>query len=227
VENGWSSYKKTVAVAIGITVIGLILVISQYTHAAARSGTMVMPAGTNYLGPNDPNHPAQITPTSAPTVFTATTDTPWHDVKGNVYPYVISVPTTLTLVAPKSNNTYDIYAISWGGYDINSTVLIGVDNLSNNPNNKPYINQPKTVYINNWWKQFNGLTGVSGITPFTNSNGLKGYTVKFLNTAGQSPNTDVFFEVPGAPQYVIHLSNGILDPAVFTKIVDSVRWVKQ
>jgi hypothetical protein len=117
-----------------------------------------------------------------------------------------------------------MYALSGKDITPESNVLIGIDDLSKNTTRSQFINQPKTVYIRDWWKQFASLTGVKSIEPLTNSKGLKGYNVKFLTTANESPNLDVFFEVPALPQYVIHLSNGILDPAVFAKIVDSVGW---
>ena len=207
VENDASSYKKTVVVAVGITVIGTILVINHYRQISGRSGIIIIPAGNTYLGP---------TPTPPPV-----TTGVWRTVKGNIYPYTMSVPATLTLTT-FPNDPYDMYALS--GNDPASNVLIGVDDLSKNTTRSQFINQPKTVYIRDWWKQFASLTGVKSIEPFTNSKGLKGYNVQYLNAANESPNLDVFFEVPANPQYVIHLSNGILDPAVFAKIVDSVEW---
>jgi hypothetical protein len=203
-----SSYKKAVAVAVSITAVGILLVIIQYRHIAGRSGTIVIPAGNTYLGPS---------PTPLPTP----NDSVWHTVRGHIYPYTVSVPANLPLTT-FPNDPYDMYALA--GNNPSSNVLIGVDDLKKNTARSIYINQPKTVYINAWWKQFSGLTAIKSIEPFTNSHGLKGYTVKFLNTANESSNVDVFFEVAAAPEYVIHLSQGVLDPPLFTKIVDSVGW---
>jgi len=208
-----SSYKKAVAVAAGITVIGTILVISHYRQISGRSGTIIIPAGNTYLGP--PN-----TATPQPPADNAVLRT----VKGNIYPYTFSMPATITLVT-FPNDPYDMYALS--GSDPSSNVLIGVDDLQKNTTRSQYINQSKTVYINQWWKLFSVLTGVKSIDPFTNSKGLKGYKVKFLTTSGESSSNDIFFEIPDKPQYVIHLSNGPLDQAVFDKIVDSVGWEKE
>jgi hypothetical protein len=214
VENDMSSYKKAVAVAIGFAVIGTILVVYQYRRAAGRNGTIIIPAGNTYLGP--PN-----TAAPQPTV----SDAAWHTVQGHIYPYTFSVPGNLALTR-FPNDPYDMYALTGNNISPQSNILILLDDLSKNTARSQYINQPKTVYIKDWWKQFNNLTGVKSIEPFTNSNGLKGYTVKFLTTAGASPNVDVFFEVPSLPQYVIHVTSGILDPAVFANIVDSVGWKK-
>lgn len=204
-----SSYKKAVTVAVVITVIGILLVLAHYQQISGRSGTIVIPAGTTYLGPS---------PTQAPSTEQ------WRTVKGHIYPYTMSVPSTITLTT-FPNDPYDMYAIM--GSDPSSNVLIGVDDLSKNTTRTQYINQPKTAYINAWYKQFSILTGIKSIDPFTDSKGLKGYKVKFLTASGESPSLDIFFEVAASPQYVIHLSNGPLDPAVFTTIVDSVGWEKE
>lgn len=201
VENDIPSSKKAVVVGVAITVIGTIAVLFHYRQISDRTGTIIIPAGNTYLGP---------TPTQA-----ATSDE-WHTVRGHVYPYTMSVPGTLTLTT-FPNDPYDMYAIAGG--DPASNVLIGIDT-------KADPRETKTMYIHAWRKQFSSLTGVKSIDQFTNSKGLKGYTVKFLTASGESPNLDIFFEVPDKPSYVIHLSNGILDPAVFDDIVDSVGWEK-
>src|SRR4030042_512894 len=84
--------------------------------------------------------------------------------------------------------------------------------------------QSKKTYVENWWKQFSGLKGVQTVTEFVNAKGMKGYKAKYINYADQTPNDDVFFEVPGRADLVIRMANGIVDPAVFDRMVDSVSW---
>lgn len=211
-ENDISSYKKVIVIAVVITVIGIIMVLLHYRQISGRNGTIIIPAGSTYLGPTNTQAPK---PPAGDTAL-------WH-TQGHIYPYSFSIPSNLELTT-FPNDQYDMYALA--GPDPMSNVLIGVDDLQKNTSLNQYINQPKTVYINQWWKQFSSLSGVASIKPFTNSKGLKGYTVKFLNKANESPNVDVFFEVPQGPQYIIHLSNGKLDSSVFDKIVDSVDWKK-
>ena len=196
-----SSYKKVIAIAVAITVVGIILVLVHYQQISGRQGTIIIPAGNTYLGP---------TPTQAPD------SGQWQTVKGHIYPYTMSVPGSIALTT-FPNDPYDMYAIS--GRNPESNVLIGIDT-------KADPSETKSAYIQSWRKQFSILTGVKSIDPFTNSKGLKGYKVKFLNAGGEAPGLDIFFEVPDKPQYVIHLSSGTLDPAVFDKIVDSVGWEK-
>ncbi len=202
VENDTSSYKKVIGLAVAVTVIGVVLVLLHYRRISGKQGTIVIPAGNTYLGP---------IPTQAPSTGQRQT------VKGHIYPYTLTVPATLALTT-FPDDPYDMYAIA--GRDAASNVLIGIDAKAN-------PRETKSTYIQNWRKQFSVLTGVGSIDPFTNSTGLKGYKVKFLNAAGEAPTLDIFFEVPDKPQYVIHLSNGPLDPAVFADIVDSVGWEKE
>jgi hypothetical protein len=144
------------------------------------------------------------------------------EVKGNIYPYSFESPATLALTA-LPNNPYDIYAISWKGMPADQNVLMGVDNLKNDATRSHYISEPKMTYVREWYKQF-GLKGVASIDTFTNSQGLKGYKAKYFNSAGETPNTDVFFEIPNHPEYVIHFASGILSQDVFNKMIDSVSW---
>jgi hypothetical protein len=159
-----------------------------------------------------------------PNQFTVAPDTAWKNIKGNLYPYSFDAPVTLTLVT-FPDDPYDIYAISWKGSSPDSNVLIGLDNLANNPSRSNFIKAPKMDYVREWWKQF-GLKGVTSIEAFTNKKGLKGYKAKFFNSEGITANDDIFFEIPGHPEYVIHLASGVLSPFVFDRIVDSVAWTK-
>lgn len=216
-ENDVPSYTKTVGIIVGITAFSTLLTGIYYSQLSGRHGTIVLPAGNTYLGPNVTRAPQ---PSST---FTVSDDAAWHTIQGHIYPYTLSVPESLTLIT-FPDDPFDMYGISWGGITPISNVLIGVDDLTKDAAKSQYINQPKSVYVRSWWKQFTSLTGVSSVETFTNANGLKGYRVKYLNGANKSPNLDIFFEVPGNPQYVIHLTSGVLDPAVFAKIIDSVTW---
>lgn len=196
--------KNVIAIAIGITLLLTALVLLHFRAISGRTGSLVIPAGNTYLGPNTP---APQQPEGA-----------WREVHGRIYPYIFSVPTSLKLTT-FPDDTYDIYAIDCCGIAPGSNVLVGVD----------YKADPKTsklAYVQNWWKQFSGLKSVSSIDQFTSSKGLKGYKAKYVNSAGDTPNIDVFFEVPGNPEYVIHLASGTVDSSVFAKIVDSVGWQK-
>ncbi|OGG35921.1 hypothetical protein A2363_01630 [Candidatus Gottesmanbacteria bacterium RIFOXYB1_FULL_47_11] len=204
--DDYSSHMKVAGVGIVITLVCTGLVLLHYLRISGRTGTIVIPAGNTYLGPAAAK-PADQPPSeqSEPTLY-----------HGRVYGYSFSAPQSVKLTA-LSDDTYDMYAVALPGTDPGSNVLIGLD-----PKADP--KQNKRTYVQNWWKQFSGLKSIAGLEQFTNSRGLKGYKAKFVNTAGETPNLDVFFEVPKHPTYVIHLASGSLDPSVFEAIVNSVDW---
>lgn len=206
-----SSYMKVAGIAIAITLFCTGLVLIHYLRISGRRGTIVIPAGNTYLGPQPKaDQPLADTPQ------TPIQNEPSKTYRGRIYGYSFSAPQSIR-VTTLPDDTYDMYALAEPGTDPGSNVLIGLD-----PKADP--KQDKRTYVQDWWKQFGGLKGVTGIEQFTNSQGLTGYKAKFINSAGATPNLDVFFEVPGHPAYVIHLASGPLDEAVFAAIVDSVSW---
>lgn len=207
----------------------IVFIVIQYMFMKRSPGTIVLPNGTTYLGPSGEQTQTPPPPTQESTApepqITEKEGEEWQDVKGKTYPYTFSAPESMKLVT-FPNDAYDIYAIDCCNILPQSNVLIGVDNLEKNAEKKQYISSPKKVYVQEWWKQFAGLKGVGSLVEFTNSKGLKGYRAKYVNAQNQSPNEDVFFEVSGSPQYVIHLARGVMDQALFDKIIDSVGWRK-
>jgi hypothetical protein len=215
--------KSTGMIAVGICVVLILLVILQHNLSFQKSGTIILPAGGTYLGPTSApatEAPVAVIPTSTVPVVPAKRDASWVTMKGNKYPYSFQVPSTVKLV-PLSKDQYDIYAISVNNQPPDSNVLIGVDDLRRTDALKRYISISKRTYVEEWWKQFGGLKGVVTITEFTNSQGTKGYRAKYIG----SSTDDVFFEVK-EPHFVIHLSSGVLDKAVFDAVSDSVAWNK-
>jgi len=223
------AFKNTGIIAAGISIVIIALIILQ--HNLSFKSTIVLPAGGTYLGPTQTPTQAPVAPVTnnAPQPisnagkFTAPNNATWVSIFGRIYPYTFQAPKTLKLVT-FPNDQFDIYAIDWNNAPPDQNVLIGVDNLNRTDNLKQYITVSKRGYVENWWKQF-GLTGVSSITEFTNSNNLKGYRARYTTASGLSPNEDVFFETPN-PADVIHLASGVLDTSVFNLIIDSVSWKK-
>lgn len=200
-------------------------VFTAYRFSQSRAGDIVLPGGTTYLGPSPTTLPVQTTPKpSDPTTipkFTADVSVVWNIQTGRIYPYSFSYPATLSFVV-FSNDPSDSFGIVWGNTTPQQNLLIYMEIFDSN---KPELaREPKIDYVKNWYKKWSGLKGVKSVVPFTNANGLKGYKAQFINTAGATPNWDVFFEVPGKPDVMLHLANGILDSTIFDKIIDSVKW---
>jgi hypothetical protein len=209
----------TVAVLIltGITVYA-------YRYAKKRSSTVVLPGGTTYLGPGqDQQTPA---PPVVPQSFTIDSTTAWKEYSGKVYPYSFSYPETLTLVVFPSDKT-DSVAISFNNIPAQQNLMLRVSDIADlEPDLKEYIAKPKKEYVNNWWKQYSGLKGVKNIEEFVNTRGMKGYKALYLTQSNETPNMDVFFEVPGKPGIMVWLSRSVLDQSVFDRIIDTFFWDK-
>jgi len=214
-EPQYVSYIRAVLIGVVITVLLTVLVLLHYRTISAKQVKLIDTSLSDQTSQS----------AGGSNQFTAAQDTPWRIVKGNIYPYSFYAPTTLALTA-LPNNTYDIYAISWKNMPPDQNVLVGVDNLKNDASRSHFISEPKINYVREWYKQF-GLKGVASLDTFTNSNGLKGYKAKYFDSTGATPNTDVFFEIPDHPEYIIHLASGVLSPDVFNKLIDSVSWQKE
>lgn len=220
--NQAENTKFALVMAIGIIVlIGSVFV--SYKYSQKQSSGIVLPGGVTYLGPSQT--PAESASTPVPTkareLFTAGPDVKWSSHSGVIYPYSFSYPQTLTLVV-FVNDPSDNVAISWGDILPQENILLNMEFIDKR--DPKLVSQPKEEYVRNWYKFFPGLKGVAKVEPFVNTNGLKGYKASYINYANASPNTDVFFEIPDQPMMMIHMANGILDPLIFDRILDSVKW---
>ncbi len=211
--------KLTIATLVGVIILGAV-VYGAYTYSQKKAGSLALPGGTTYLGQSNEN-PSSNQPPTAPLRYTADASVSWTTFKGKLYPYSFSYPSTLPLVVFPGDSA-DPVGISWGNITPQLNILLSIENIEKR--DPSFINRPKIDFVNNWYKYFSGLKGVSKVDSFTNVNGLKGYKAVYTNTVGATPNLDVFFEVPQNPALLIHLANGIIDPDTFTKIVDSVKW---
>lgn len=188
----------SVVVTAFLVLTGMVLLAYQYSRP--RPGGIVLPGGITYLGPS----PSQA-------------DVKWATQTGKKYPYSFLYPSSLSLgVFP--SDPFDAVTIFWGDTNPQENLLLRVETLKD-------PKKSKKDYVRDWWKDYT-WKGVADIAEFTNSNGLKGYRAKYLDSSGTSPFDHVFFEVPGRPDLVIWMSGKMLEQGVFDKIVDSVSWKK-
>lgn len=207
--------KIFLGIIVGTILIGAIIY-AGYLYSQKQGGKVSLPAGT-YLGKPGVQ---QDTPPTAPLRFTSASDTPWVLYQGKIYPYSFSYPKTLNL-AVFPNDPSESVAINWGNIPAPNNLLLNIEFV--NDRNPEYVGKPEE-FVRNWWKAFSGLKGVLSIDKFTNSNGLIGYKAIYVNNADQTPNVDVFFETPQDPNLMIRLANGVLDPTIFDRIVDSLNY---
>ncbi|KKR32889.1 MAG: hypothetical protein UT63_C0029G0014 [Candidatus Gottesmanbacteria bacterium GW2011_GWC2_39_8] len=208
--------KVAIFTAVGVVILGAVTY-GSYLYSQNRSGGLTIPGGVTYLGPTE----VKQQPPTAPTRFTVAPSVTWSDFGGKIYPYIFKYPSTLPMVVFPGDTT-DSVAIAWGNIPPQNNILVNVEIISSR--DPKYVEMSKLEYVRNWYKFFSGLKGVAKVTPFTNTQGMKGYTASYINWANESPNTDVFFEVPGRKDVMLHFANGILDPEVFNRIIDSVKY---
>lgn len=212
------NFTKLAIVTIAGVLILLGAIYAAYRYSQSKTGDIVLPGGVTYLGPS-PTPSSQ--PTSPPLKFTADSTVTYNSKTGANHPYSFAHPSTLPLVV-FTRDLSDSVAIDWGGIPPQQNVLFNVELIEKR--DPKYLDRPKEEYIRNWFKFFPGLKGMASIQAFTNTNGLRGFKAQYINQANQTPNVDVFFEVPGRKDIMLHLANGILDYTIFDRIVDSVKW---
>lgn len=214
--------KLAIATIGGVLIIGG-AVYGAYRYSQKQSNNIVLPGGVTYLGPTPKteNPGGDKQPPTAPLRFTAPPNDTWKTQGGKLYAYSFSYPSTLPLVV-FPNDPIDSIAISWGNIPPQQNILLNIEFIDKRDPSAVY--KPKYEFVKNWYKFFSGLKGVANVVPFTNTQGLKGYKATYINWADQTPNIDVFFEVPKEKYVLIHLANGILDPAIFDRILDTVKW---
>lgn len=222
---GQENYVKIGVITLIAIVILTVITIGAYSYAKKRSGTTVLPGGTTYLGPPKTEETAPVTQTPPTQKFTAESTVNWIDFKGKINPFTFSYPETLKLVAFPNDPTESI-GYAWANNPPQNNILFRINDLNKTePTMAQYIGRPKKEYVTNWWKQYTGgLKGVKSVTEFTNSQGMKGYKAKFINLGDQTPNDDIFFEIPGRNDLMVRFGNGWLDTVVFDKIVDTFVW---
>ena len=200
-----------------ISSILLIVVIGAFLSAKDRTGTIVLPGGNTYLGPTPTAIP--VPPVSGD-IIPVPKDVSWIERKGAVYPFTFSHPASLSLgVFP--NDPYDAVTVFHPGTDANANIFIRVEDLTKLKKNQ-YIGKPKE-YASDWWKDYS-WKGVAEVSIFTNAAGLTGYRAKYLNDEGLTPYDHIFFAVPNKPNLIIWMSGRLFEPAVFSRMVDSVSW---
>jgi hypothetical protein len=211
--------KLAIATFLGVVILGAAVYIA-YRYSQKQAGNVVLPGGVTYLGPS-PTAAAAKQPPTAPLRFTAAANVSWTTQSGKVYPFSFSYPSTLSLVVFPGDLS-DSIAIAWGNIPPQQNILFNMEFIDQR--DESFLNQPKIEFVRNWYKFFSGLKGVESVQPFTNTNGMKGYKASYINYANTSPNVDVFFEIPGNSDLMLHMANGILDPTIFNRIIDTVKW---
>ncbi|MBI3955739.1 hypothetical protein HY339_00630 [Candidatus Gottesmanbacteria bacterium] len=195
------------------------IVILAYLYSRPRGGSIVLPGGITYLGPSPTvvSRQSSVVSNTKNEKIPVSADATWTTQTGKKYPYSFLYPSSLSLgVFP--DDPFDAVTIFWGDTNPQENLLLRIETLKD-------PKKSKKEYVFDWWKEYN-WKGVSDISEFTNSKGLKGYRAKYIDASGTSPFDHVFFEVPNRPELVIWMSGKMLEAGVFDRVVDSVTWEK-
>jgi len=212
-----STNPRALIPAVIVSIVLTIIVVVSYVAAARRQGTVVLPGGITYLGPTPT---IQQKPQQTAGKIPVPGNAQWTEREGTTFPYRMMVPQTLNLgVFP--NDLYDAITVFYEGTDSNANIFFRIENLVT-LKKKSYQGKLKE-YATDWWKDYT-WSGVSEVTPFTNSQGLTGYRAKYLDRDGNTPYEHVFFAVPNRNELIIWMSGKLFEQFVFDRIVDSVSW---
>ncbi len=199
----------------------------SYRHTKSRTPQIVLPGGVTYLGPSssqkrDGNVATTTPPAASADTIPVPADTEWTTWSGKKYPYSFSYPKTLSL-GFFPNDPFDATTIFWGDTNPQENLLLRVENLSADPNNKKYVKGAKLAYVENWWKQYS-FSGLSAVEEFTTREGLRGYRALYKEKSDKVPYEHIFLEVPGKSELVVWMSQKLLEKSIFDRIVDSLIW---
>ena len=219
-EENQVDFKKIVTgLALGAAILGVV-VYAGYQYTQKYGKKLVLPGGKTYTGETQTD---QANPPTAPQLFTAGPEVKWAKFQGKIFSYSFNYPETLLLgVFP--NDPSDAVAVQWGNIPPERNILLNVEDISKRE--KAYVGKPEE-FVRNWYRFFSGLKGVKSVDKFTNTEGLTGYKALYINSLDQTPNTDVFFVISNDNNHLIHIANGILDPVIFDRLVDSVGYQSQ
>ena len=219
-EKNKYSLSKITFFGVGTAVVVTSLLYAAYRYSQKKTSEIIVPGGITYIGAK----PTAAVPSPLPKeLFTADSSVSWIRRKGFQYPYSFSFPETLQLVV-FPNDPSDSMAIVWKDFPPQQNILINVELIKDR--NPDLVGKPKE-YIENWYKHFSGLKGVKSIEQFKNVNGIRGYKAVYTNKLDQTPVVDYFFIPPERYDIVVHMANGIIDPSIFEKMINSFNWEKQ
>ncbi|KKT72784.1 MAG: hypothetical protein UW69_C0081G0005 [Microgenomates group bacterium GW2011_GWA2_44_7] len=144
-------------------------------------------------------------------------DTKWTTVKNPLKGTQFDFPEELKLL-PYTNG----YNFAWRTLPAAGGLVISHDASSLRSGN--FKTMKGEEYPKNYWKQYNGLTGVKSVTPYTTKNSVSGWQAVYIYFGTDTPTLDTFFEDPAVPGDFMHFSKGVLSDEVYKKVMDSFKW---
>jgi len=217
-------HKNTLALlSLGFLLVFLVLIgVAYYWVSQKTKASLVFPAGINYLGPQLAKTGANITPVPTIDLTKLGASGKWSAANGRFFRYSFIFPSELSITTFPNDPT-DKIAWWTGIVPAERNIFSNVESISGfDPR---YTGKPEE-FVKNFWKKYGGLSGVKSFERYQNGKGLEGYKVLYNDKAGKIATTNYFFLVPGDPDHILQVSNGILPEDIFNKIINSVEFKK-
>lgn len=202
--NQESSAKIIIGVLAAALILGLV-VYGGYQYSQKRGGELAFPRSMP-----QPAEKPEITP-----------ETPFSDFANDKYGFSFAYPESIQLVEFPN----DAWGFAWGDILPQYNLLVNVDLAATR---SAEMRELSTFdYIGNFWRQFPGLKALKSTETFTNTQGENGVKAIYINIADQTPNLDVFFELPDGSGNLIHFANGFLEKDIFERIINSFKFTQR
>jgi hypothetical protein len=220
--NKNSSETSTLAIVSLVVLTVFLIIIGAVYYFVNRKNkeAVVFPAGVNYIG----DQASQDAPSPVPTVDLTKLGQSgkWLMAGGKTYAYTFMFPAELG-IASFPNDASD--KISWvtGIVSPENNVAFNVEPMV--VAGQSYAGNPEE-FVKNYWRNYNGFSGIKAIEPYQNEKGVKGYKALYTDKTGKVPVTYYFFNIPNDTGHMLQVINGMIPEDIFTKIVNSVDFEK-
>lgn len=196
-----------------------------YIYSRRKSGQAVFPSGYQPPIPAEEIDCAKAKPTNADTLdFFSKCDRIKLDPAAKILGLVntelnfsFSYPDTLKLVTFPNG-----MGIVYKDFPTAANLLYTVELASSRSGEMASLTGED--YVRNYWRQYQGLTGISSLDSFTNNTGNIGYKAIYVLGGAKTGNQEVFFELGEKTGNFIHFPSGILEQPLFDLIVGSFKY---
>lgn len=200
-----------------------IVIGSFYFVKKNRKSEVVMPAGVNYVAPE--NKTGAVSKNTMSYDYSALVDSgadQWTTYKSKKFGYSFSYPKVLIpLILP--NDPSDAVTFKVGDKPPELNLLINVEKISSYDKTLEG-NQEK--FVREYWRHFSGLKDLKEITKFTNDKGLSGFRVTYVTKSNTVTPGNYFFPMEGDNDHLIRMANifGSEGQELYMKMLNSLDY---
>lgn len=213
--------KVIIGLIIAVLVLGGI-VYAGYTYSQRQTGKTTLPNG--YVQNNPPQTTGEIDCAkprnsnvniwdyySKCDQLSVKPDAKWVIYKDPAYQFEFNIPEG----APVQKFTNGL-GLAYKEFDPTINLIYSYDFAANRGG--IFKTMTGKTYVENYWKQYPGLTGIKTLEPIVNGKGIKGWKAVYL-IGNKEGNTEIFFELGESTGNYVHFTKGILSQPVFDNII--------